>query len=106
MSKYFHISQGLRGCYMPDSAYVARVETRKELKSFLESEARDIRDAGYVGLGKRAIAWLAAECWRNRGKVTLDFVAPYRDKSQIHYPYGLFCSPASREEWKEQESES
>ena len=98
---YFHISLGLRGCYMPDEAYVVKVKTRRELKAYLEYEAADLRDAGYIGFSKKAIATLAAECWRQKGKVTRDYVAPYKEKSQEGYPYGLFCSPASRAEWKE-----
>ncbi len=99
---YFVISQGLRGCYMPDSCQIIRVNTRRELKQYLESEAGYIRQNGYIGLNKRAIAWLAAECWRNRNRATLDFVAPYREKSQDSWPYGLFCSMATRRDYLEQ----
>ena len=34
---YFCIAQGLRGCYMPDNAYMVKVNSRKELKAILES---------------------------------------------------------------------
>jgi hypothetical protein len=98
---YFAISAGLRGCYMPDSCQVIRVNTRRELKEYLESEAYHIRQCGYIGLSKRAIAWLAAVCWRNRNRPTLDFVAPYRAQCQDSWPYGLFCSMATRRDYLE-----
>jgi hypothetical protein len=90
---------GLRGMYLPDNAYVIAARTRRDLKSALAWEGDSVRDAGLVGASKRAIAWLAAEAWRNRGKATLDLVAPYRRPDQSHYPYGIFCSAATREEF-------
>ena len=101
---YFSISQGLRGCYMPDSSYILSVKTRKELKQALESEAYYIRDAGFIGCSRKAIAWLSAVCWKNRAKSTLDFVSPYRDRSanrKTEYPYGLFCSSASASDYRD-----
>jgi len=85
---YFSIYQGLRGCYMPDSAYVIKADTRKELKSALEYEARDIADAGGVGMSKRAIAWLANAAWKAR-KSNGEYVAPYGWKGQGSKPYAL-----------------
>jgi len=105
MAYYFHIAQGLRGCYMPDNAYIVKVETRKQLKDILNSEAYSIRDCGYVGCSKRAIAWLSAEAWRNRKKFTLDIVAPYGWRKQ-GYPYGVFCSKATRSDYIEYEKEN
>jgi hypothetical protein len=98
---YFHISQGLRGCYMPDNSYAVKVTTRKQLKSILKSGAYYIRDAGFVGCSKRAVQWLAAECWRNRAKATLGSVVPYKYKGQSGYPYGLFCSVATKDDYEE-----
>jgi hypothetical protein len=87
---------------MPDSVSIIEVKTRKELKQALESEAYYIRDSGAIGMSKKAIAWLSAECWRNRSKATLDFVAPYRDSYNTSgYPYGLFCSAASKADYRE-----
>ena len=60
---YFFISEGLRGCYLPDSAYILETKTRKDLKSALEAEAYYIRDAGFIGCSRKAVASLAAECW-------------------------------------------
>lgn len=89
---YFTIWQGLRGMYMPDSAYIIKADTRRDLKSALQWEADSIRDAGGIGMSKKAIAWLAAEAWRNR-KDCGEYVAPYRWKDQDSYPYalGVFC---------------
>lgn len=97
---YFQIGNGLRGCYMPDSAYIIRATTRRELKSALQWEADSIRDAGGVGMNKRAIAWLANAAWRNR-KGGGEYVAPYRWQGQDYYPYGLMVWPASRAEFVE-----
>jgi hypothetical protein len=85
---YFTIWQGLRGCYMPDASYIIRADTRRELKQALTEEAFYIRDAGYVGLNKRAIASLAAMVWRNRHR-SGEYVAPYRWPDQTHAPYAL-----------------
>lgn len=100
---YFTIWQGLRGCYMPDSAHVFKADTRRELKSALEDEARDIRDAGGVGLSKRAIVSLAAAAWRNR-KAARELVAPYRWAQQDSYPYALgIFTGATRADYLNQE---
>ena len=89
---YFTIYQGLRGCYMPDSAYTIRANTRRELKSALQWEANSLRDAGHVGCSKRAIAWLAAIAWRRRKAYPCEYVVPYRRTDQTHYPYALGVS--------------
>ena len=89
---------------MPDSCYHVMVETRRELKDYLESEAYSIRDAEMVGCSKRAIARLAATAWREARKpkpAYLPFVAPYRDKHQDSYPYGIFVSVESRSAYLE-----
>jgi hypothetical protein len=86
---YFTVYQGLRGCYMPDSAYTIRANTRRDLKSILQWEADSIRDAGMVGCSKKEVAWLAATAWRNRRRPSGEFVAPYRSAEQKHYPYAL-----------------
>ena len=64
---YFTIMAEFRGCYSDnDSAQTIRCNTRRELKQALESEAYYLRDAGAIGLSKRAIAAHAAWCWRDR----------------------------------------
>ncbi len=106
MSKYFTISQGLRGCYMPDSVYTVKVDTRRELKEILDSEASSIRDMeSTIGCSKRAIAWLANASWQEAKKKTpayLPFVSPWGYRNQVsEYPYGIFCSVATRAEYLE-----
>lgn len=100
---YFTIMQGLRGCYMPDSAYTIKADTRRALKSALECEARDLRDAGAIGLSKRAIAWLANAAWKARKSNRGEYVAPYRWQGQDSYPYALFACPSNRAEFVAQE---
>jgi hypothetical protein len=85
---YFTIWQGLRGMYLPDSAYIIKADTRRELKFSLQCEADSIRDAGGVGMSNKAIAWLANVAWHNR-KSSKEYVAPYRWKGMDYYPYAL-----------------
>lgn len=100
---YFTIWQGLRGCYVPDSAYILRANTRKELKTALQWEANSIRDAGGIGMNKRAIAWLANAAWKAR-KTSGEYVAPYRFAYQKRsYPYALgVFTGASRSDYLNQ----
>ncbi len=104
MARYFAISVGLRGCYMPDSSYLIKADTRRELKRALEGEAQASPDSDTIGLSKRAIASLAAAAWREAGKARpspYDHVAPYRHKGQDSYPYGLFVSVSNRADYLE-----
>lgn len=94
---YWHVSNGLRGCYMPDSAYVARVRTRRELKDALRYQ-----DTSDGAPSNRDVASLAAAAWREWGpgrksRKFLPMCAPYRDSDG----YGLFVAPVTREEWLE-----
>ncbi len=107
MIKYFFVSNGLRGCYMPDSVFVIRVNTRKALKEALEAEASSLRDAGYFGLAKRRIASLAADAWREAHKARpsiYDFVAPCSPRRGDH-SYALACSVASRRDYDAHQAE-
>ena len=104
MSRYFHISHGLRGCYMPDSVCAVRVDTRRELKAILESEADSLRSSGYVGLSKKTITAMAASLWKRSARSFGDTVAPCRQAGQREFSYGLFGSPATRADWLEYES--
>ncbi len=103
---YFTIMQGLRGCYMPDSAYVIKCDTRRELKNALEWEARDIRDAGGIGMSKRNIAWLANAAWKARKSNIGEYVAPYRWQGQDSYPYALSVCPSTRADYLQYVEES
>ena len=96
--RYFNISHGLRGCYMPDGAYVIAVKTRRELRDYMLSEARMLRSESTVGLTDRRIATVAADAWR-REREMFDFVVPYRERGQDGYPYGLFVSNATRADY-------
>ena len=107
---YFTIMAELRGCYADnDSAFTIRCNTRRELKSALEWEARDLRDAGAIGLSKRAVASLAAEAWRNRASRS-----PYPVVQGFRYPHhsagndcmGLMVYNASRADYLAQESDA
>lgn len=102
---YFVLMSEMRGCYSDnDSAHVIRCQTRRELKSHLESMADVDRDQGAIGLSKRDVAALAALAWRKRKEGGVyPYVQPFR------YPnggpsYGLFVYPATRAEYLEQES--
>ena len=94
---YFHISTGLRGCYMPDSSHCVHVKTRRALKEHLETEL------GYATYGddseaasKRDIDHIAARAWRSRNEVyKLPYCLP------ISEGYGLFVSSATRAEYLE-----
>lgn len=109
-NRYFHISSGLRGCYMPDSSYVGMFKTRRELAAALHSEAASILNHGesdLCGLSRRDVSALAARAWLEAGKkgsrAYLPFVAPYGPKKgrSSDYGFGLFCGVASRSEYLE-----
>ncbi|TGV99774.1 hypothetical protein EN788_55235, partial [Mesorhizobium sp. M2D.F.Ca.ET.145.01.1.1] len=87
---------------MPDSAYCIKVDTRRDLKNALEWEARDIRDAGFIGCSKAAVASLAAAAWReaHKRKPSLyPHVAPYGSRDNRHS--AIHVSVATRAEYLE-----
>lgn len=103
---YFHVSTGLRGCYMPDSAYVARCATRREFKRCVADEARYWE--GAAGLSKRAIAAFAATVWREaqkRNPAILPHCLPVKPEGAGSYSSGIFASVATRADYLEQERE-
>jgi hypothetical protein len=52
MAKYFTISHGLRGCYMPDGdPYIVMARTRRELKAAIADEANGLGNIGRPFLG-------------------------------------------------------
>jgi hypothetical protein len=110
MSKYFTISSGLRGCYMPDSVFVARVDTRRELKRLLADEAATWRDAGAMGGSKVAVATIAAAAWREAKKARpaiLPYCIPLKPSGAMSYSSGVFVSAATRRDYLDsQEAES
>jgi hypothetical protein len=97
MSRYFWIECGLRGAYCDGNGYIAKCDTRRELKSHLQWEADSIRDAGGIGLSKRSIAWLAAKAWKPEHG--LPYVVPYRWQYQDSYPYGVHVSQSDRKSY-------
>ncbi len=106
MSKYFSISTGLRGAYLPDSAYVVKVDTRRELKSTVAFEADSYAEAGFVGASQRAVAWLAAEAWREARRPSQRFLSlclPLAREKGSGYAFGIFIAPATRAEYLEQD---
>ncbi len=100
----FHVSRGLRGCYMPDSSYVATFSTRRELKATVETEAETYRDAGAAGLSRKAIAQFVAEAWRMAKRHKLDglpLALPIKPAGACGYSSGIFLSRASRDDLRE-----
>lgn len=101
--RYFNVSSGLRGCYMPDTSYVVEANTRHELKNILESEASYFKEAGFVGVNKKAIAHIAASAWRDE-KAYLPYCLPLAPPhARDNYCSGIFISNATRKEYLEQE---
>jgi hypothetical protein len=105
MAKYFTLTHGLRGCYMPDSdPTVIMVETRRELKKLITGEAAMLATEATLGLSKRAIASFAATCWREAQKAKPAYLPhnlPCKERGQSSYSYGIFCSVASRRDYLE-----
>jgi hypothetical protein len=106
---YFHISTGLRGCYMPNESYIVHVKTRRELKDAIAYEAERYRDSGYVGANKKAVATIAALAWRN-AKTRRDYL-PYAlpvapPHARDNYCEAVFISNATRDEYRAFEKES
>ncbi len=106
MARYFWIECGLRGAYCDGNGYIAKCDTRRELKAALQWEADSIRDAGGIGLSKKAVAWLSNAVWQHRRKEQLPIVLPYRWRYQDHYPYGIHVSNATRKEYLQHIKES
>lgn len=96
MSRYFNVSSGLRGCYMPDNSDVVRVDTRRELKNHVEWLVAML---GYpFGGSKAAIAEVVAKAWRSDRKEWRDFVVPLAE-SRGSYRFGVFISNSTRADY-------
>lgn len=104
-NKYFVIMEGLRGCYMPDSCAYVAMKTRRELKSYLESQADMIAQAGYIGVGKRRVAQFAALCWKHCASESLPFALGYGERGKSK-SFGIMVGRASRSEYLEYCKES
>lgn len=103
---YFTISNGLRGCYMPDSSHIIRATTRRELKAALEREAETMRDS-YTGASKRAVAWQAAAAWREAHKARPSYfdialpLTPRGASERARGSYGLFVAVSTRADYRD-----
>jgi hypothetical protein len=108
---YFHISSGLRGCYMPDNAFVAKCDTRRELRAIVEYDANDMIEAYGFGYSKAARASVVAQVWREAtGKAPkshYDHVIGFgRTRAKSDRPFGLFISHATRADFLEQSEDA
>ena len=101
--RYFEISTGLRGCYLPDQFYMVKCQTRRELKSTLESEAELSRQSGFVGASKKAVAAFAADIWRNR-YTGLPTVLGYGSPGNAHS--GIHVSESDMRQFRKWQKES
>lgn len=103
MAKYFHISNGLRGAYMPDNSGVIMCKTRRDLKSHVAYDAGDMREAYGIGGSKKAVAAFVAECWREAAKTNptyLPFCLPF-GRTRDNMAFGIFVSVATRADYLE-----
>ena len=107
--RYFHLSNGLRGCYMPDRAAILAVSSRRELKKAIEYECSDMREAYGFGGSKADIATTVAWVWREwalrhkrQSKGYLPIAIGFgRSRSKNDRPFGVFIEPVSRSEYLE-----
>jgi hypothetical protein len=91
--KYFIVTSGLRGCYMPNSINVFAFDTRRALKSYLTDEA-NVRE-GCVGLTKANLAWAAAHAWKGKGQGT---IIPFGYKPKVKQ-FCIELTPIDRREY-------
>jgi len=98
--RYFTISHGLRGCFMPDNdPYVIAVKTRRELRRVIEDEAHMIDSGRTQGFSKRMVAGFVAICWREAQKkrpAYLPYVLGYKEPEQKYYSSAIFVSTENR----------
>jgi hypothetical protein len=86
---------------MPDSSYVIKADTRRELKSAIQYEADSYADAGFIGNQKRRVASIAAASWKNKS-ASLPYCLPFAPShARTNYCHGVFVSRASRSEYLE-----
>ena len=101
---YFHISTGLRGCYMPDQSFVIRADTRQMLKTIVEGECEASLEAYGFGDSKAERARVMAAVWRETRKNARKSVYPYaigfgRSRAKSDRPFGVFIGHATRAEY-------
>lgn len=101
--RYFNISSGLRGAYMPDEIFVARFTSRRDLKQLVSNMARDMRDAYDFGGSQKDVARFVAACWREARKpkpAYLPLCLPFGRERNAR-PFGIFVSVATRGEYQD-----
>lgn len=99
MARYFTIMSGLRGCYMPDNAYSIKVDSRRELRSYIDEEAcNQSCDGQFVGLSQKMVSWATAHCWRKGSKGA---ILPFGRRGEDSKPFSIEISPISRREYLE-----
>ncbi|MFN7610090.1 MAG: hypothetical protein ACK5QX_04010 [bacterium] len=103
--RYFHISNGLRGCYMPDNAHIMAFKRRRDLISFVLNERADMLEAYGHGYSKRdaiaqaSAAWLMATYHKNK---PFNYAIGFgRSRSRSDRPFGLFICDATRADYLE-----
>jgi hypothetical protein len=92
-AKYFCLMNGLRGCYMPDSVYVLKCTSRRELKEIVRDELTYAEKKP----SQRALAQYVAEAWRRYKELSLPLVLPTNKEES----YGIHLSYATRHEYEE-----
>ena len=101
MSRYYRISNGLRGCYLHDNFYIVRVDTRRDLKNLIISECAQMAEAHGRGSSARDVVALVARIWRDHHVTGLDYVFPFSQDDGQNWPFGLFVSRATRADFIE-----
>lgn len=110
MSKvaYFNVVNGLRGCLVPDSAFVARVTTRRDLHAIIAGECAILREAYRFGGSQKELSRVTQALWRETRKgarkATLPHAIGFGDKAG-QLTYGLHVGHATREDWEEYQSQ-
>ena len=95
--KYFQISSGLRGCYMPDCSYVVGCITRAKLKAILMDECERLREAYGFGGSKKEITSVVTQMWRSERRDYLPFAIGFgRTRAADDRPFGVFVSRSTK----------
>jgi len=98
---YFHMTNGLRGCYIADASYVCKVESFREFCREIKEEINWLSSFGenpWQSTAQMQFAWkhLQGKDWHE--------VCVATDK--INRAYGLCVSPATEAEYRESQGDS
>ena len=95
--RYFQISIGLRGCYIPDSSYVVECATRARLKTFITNECERSHEAYGFGGSKKEISAVAAQMWRSDRLDYLPLAIGFGcTRAANDRPFGVFVSRSTK----------